>query len=172
MRRELAKRRRRSCFWALHFALDDARLSRDGRQGLEWAQKLARDDLERRQQARRWEEVMPQWRIDEFAEFVGEEEWHPISPSTVHAKIRTARLELFGNADLSDSAMHYRIRQRKKGVVRREHCAEEGCNNPLPRAATAKRRYCPAHTTSRAKVRRHRARRAQQPRRMAVDVPP
>ncbi len=150
----MARRRRRSHAFALHFARGDRELgwlSPEGRSGLAYARRLAENARERSAAALSGD-LLPE-RLTVAA--LAEADW--VSPSTIRARIRQARIELFGK-DLGERAVCYRLRARRQRT-RARRCAEEGCRNPLPRHAAANRAYCDEHASPAARVRRHRNRR-------------
>jgi hypothetical protein len=154
------KRRRsrptRSYAWALHFPPTDRRvlrLSRLGQDGLDYARKLARNALLRKERA--ISGLAPD-RLT--ANQIAKDE--ELSPPQVYTAIRQAKIELFGR-DLSESAIRHRLRREKEIATRPVRtCAEEWCAQPLPRAATGRRRFCDLHVAPAARVRRHRAKAA------------
>ena len=147
---------RRRYGWALLIPADDPRLQRlsgAARSGLLYLRELAEDAAERRLLALEGAREAPLTPAD-----LARRDW--LSVVEVNRCIRQARLELFGK-DLSDAAIYYRLRRdRERGQPASRPCAEEGCARPLPRQATARRRYCAFHGASHARVARHRRRRA------------
>jgi|ERR671925_754215 hypothetical protein len=139
--------------WALHFPPGSPELrglSKDAREGYEYARALARNALERRQAPLARQLVPARLTVAELAER------DYTSPITVHSKIKQARIELFGK-DLSDRAIAYRLqRRRQQPELRHRTCAEPGCPNALPPQASAGRRYCFTHRGPAARIRRHR----------------
>ena len=141
--------------WALHFPAGSPELgglSKDAREGYEYARALARNAHERRQAPLARQLVPARLTVAELAER------DYTSPIAVHSKIKQARIELFGK-DLSDRAIAYRLRLRKeRPELRHRTCAEPDCPNALPPEASAARRYCNRHRTPKARTRRHRRR--------------
>jgi hypothetical protein len=139
--------------WALHFPPGSPELhglSKDAREGYEYARALARNALERRQAPLARQLVPARLTVAELAER------DYTSPIAVHSKIKQARIELFGK-DLSDRAIAYRFqRRRQQPELRHRLCAEAGCAHTLPQQASAGRRYCNQHRTPKARARRHR----------------
>ena len=139
--------------WALHFPPGSRELrglSKDAREGVEYARSLARNALERRQAPLARQPVPARLTVNELAER------DYTSPIAVHSKIKQARIALFGK-DLSDRAIRYRRRLRKKRPeLRHRACAEPGCSTTLPPQASAGRRYCNQHRTPKARAQRHR----------------
>ena len=136
--------------WALHFSPRDPEtvgLSRDAREGLAYASKLARDARERSYMALKIKGPALEPLTPTALAGGG------VSPSEVKAKITQARIELFGR-DLSDSAIAYRLKKRRERGVR--SCAEPDCEKSIPALASARRRYCDQHGSPAARVRRHR----------------
>lgn len=150
----MAKSPPRRHAWALHFANSDSEvlaLSRPARDGWEYARRLARNAGERRKEALLGD---PPYRLT-VAVVARETPWE--TPISINAKIKQARVELFGR-DLSDRGMRHRLRKREEIRSREQRqCEMEGCRNPLPLAATARRRYCNEHLAVAARVRRHRS---------------
>jgi hypothetical protein len=140
--------------WALHFPLgapEVQRLSKEGREGFEYARSLARNAHERRQAPLARQPIPGRLSVAELAER------DYASPIAVHSKIKQARIELFGK-DLSDRAITYRLRLRQeRPELRQRVCAEPGCTNTLPPQVSASRRYCATHRNTAARVRRHRS---------------
>jgi hypothetical protein len=56
--------------------------------------------------------------------------------------------------DLEDAAVYYRLRKGRERGVR--VCTEAHCGRPIPPLANGRRRYCDAHGSGAARVRRHR----------------
>ena len=141
--------------WALLLRRDQRRrerLSWAGREGLSYIEELAEDARERRELALRGKKRAPRT----VAQMAREE---GISRASVYRYMRIARIELFGR-ELSDSACYYRVRRdRERGHPETRPCAEPDCPRPLPRGATARRRFCAFHGASHARVRRYRERR-------------
>jgi hypothetical protein len=144
----------RSYAWALCFPPSDPRvlrLSRRAQDGLDYARMLARNAVERRKGA-------PVGMLPDplTVEQIAKEE--ELSPVQIHTWIKQARIELFGR-DLSDSGIAHR-RRREQELAKREPrtCAEQSCEESLPRSATARRRFCDLHSAPAARVRRYRAR--------------
>jgi hypothetical protein len=123
------------------------RLSPQARAGLEWAASLARDASLRSAAALAGDPHEP-LTVAELAR-------PSHSPVEVHSAIKQARIELFGK-DLSNSAIAYRLKQRRLRQPR--SCAEPGCGHRIGRLAHGRRRFCPEHGSSRARVARHRRR--------------
>jgi hypothetical protein len=124
--------------WARHVPLNDPRLSSEGREGLEYAQRLAEDALERSLSALEGR-PMPVLTVEELS--LSED----ASPSTIRKRIEQARRELFGS--LSDAGIYYRLRRARKLKVRPwRYCEALGCGEPLPAGATARRRFCAGST--------------------------
>jgi hypothetical protein len=135
--------------WALAFNASDEEvraLSKQGRDGLEYAQALARNARERSSAALA-REVLPAPLT--VAELAGA--W--ATPIEVNTAIKRARIELFGK-DLSSSAMSYRLKQRRERP--RRCCAEAQCTRLISPLAHGKKRYCKEHGSGRARVARHR----------------
>jgi hypothetical protein len=140
----------RSHFWARRF---DGRspelrdLSKEGRDGFEYARALALSALERRHAGIHGGPMPERLRASDLAErdFT--------SAAAVNTKIKQARIELFGR-DLSESGMYHRLRRRDQ--LRKRHCAEPDCDTLLDPQASASRRYCDHHRTGAARARRHR----------------
>lgn len=148
----MSKSRRRHS-WALAFKRSDPEvraLTRQARDGLEYAASLARNARERSEAALAGEELPAPLTADDLADG-----W--TSPVEVHAAIKQARIELFGK-DLSNSAIAYRVCKRREREPRL--CAEPGCDRQLSRLAHASKRYCSDHDSGRARIARHRRRRA------------
>jgi hypothetical protein len=139
--------------WALHFPPGSPELrglSKDGREGYEYARSLARNASERRQAPLARQPVPARLTVNELAER------DYTSPIAVHSKIKRARIEVFGK-DLSDRAIAYRLqRRRQRPELRHRPCAHPGCSNTVPPQASAARRYCTTHRSTAARVRRHR----------------
>jgi hypothetical protein len=140
----------RSHFWARRFdgrSPELRRLSKEGRDGFEYARALALNAAERRQAGIHGGPMPIRLRVTELAErdFT--------SAVAVNRKIKRARIELFGT-DLSDSAMYHRLRRRDQ--LRNRQCAAADCNTPIHPQASAARRYCDHHRTGAARARRHR----------------
>lgn len=124
--------------WARHVPLNDPRLSREGREGLEYAQRLAEDALERSLSALEGR-PMPVFTAEELS--LSED----ASPSTIRRRIGQARRELFGL--LSDAGIYYRLRRARELEARsRRYCEAPGCGEQLPAGATARRRFCAGST--------------------------
>jgi hypothetical protein len=148
----MAKTRPRRYFWALHFAPDDAELvglSLDARHGLTHARELAKHARERSLSA------LEPGALAALAPLTVQElaKRNFLPPIQVKGRIKQARIELFGR-DLSDSAIAYRLKQRRKRGKRA--CAEPDCEELIPALAHGRRRYCAAHASSAARARRHR----------------
>jgi hypothetical protein len=145
----MAKSRPRSYFWARRFAPGDRELgslSADAREGLSYARELAEHALERRRSALSGLPLAPLT----VADLAGDNGYWKIK---IQRQIKQARIELFG-ADLSDSAIFYRLMKRDERGSR--SCAEPGCPRIIPALANGRRRYCPEHGSPAARVRRHR----------------
>lgn len=156
-RRKRRPSRPRRHSWSLRFRLNDPEvlaLSREARDGLEYAQSLARN-ARARSLAGFHGELLPE-RVTP-AELGAP--WD--GPIQVYTKIKQARIELFGK-DLSDSGIYYRLKQRPERLGR--VCAEPGCKTPIPPQAHGRTRYCQEHKTGAARTRRHR-------RNIASDLP-
>jgi hypothetical protein len=123
-------------------------LSREGREGIYYAEKLA---LNARQRSRGAFWGLARLTINQLARD------QQVSPNTIRGRIRQAQLELFGR-ELSRSGIHYRLQRRKQFGDHRP-CAERGCATTLPLAAPAHRHYCDEHRAPAARVARHRRRR-------------
>lgn len=146
----MARKRPSSYAWARHVrALAvDRRLSAEGWEGLEYAEQLTEAAAYRGEMALRGERVPPMT-IDELAVQYG------VSAATVRRRIARARQEAFGS--LSDAGIYYRLRtQRERKERPARGCQQPGCSTPIPRTAPAHRRYCDAHSSPSARVRRHR----------------
>jgi len=140
----------RSYFWARRFegsAPELRQLSPQGRLGFEYAGTLALNAAERRHAGLRGG-LVPE--LTTVAQLAQRDETSPID---VYAKIKQARIDLFGK-DLCDSAIYRRLRLR--GERRGLRCAEPGCETPLSPQASAARRYCDPHRSGTARARRHR----------------
>ena len=140
----------RSYAWSLRFesgAPEPRGLSREGRDGYEYARSLARNSGERRHAGLRGGLVPVRLTVNELAQRDG------TSPVAVHRKIKQARIELFGK-DLSEAAIYRRLRWRERH--RGRTCAEPDCETPLPLQASAARNYCDTHRDGAARARRHR----------------
>lgn len=127
----------------------ERRLSPAAREGLGYARRLAKRDLER-SRAALFGDPLPPATLADFA--LNEAE----SPSTIRRRIQQARKELWG--DLSDAGVYYRLRQarrRQESPVVPRRCEAPGCGKDLPATATPRRRFCPG---SRCRTRAHRAR--------------
>jgi hypothetical protein len=152
-RKRRRSRAKRSYAWALHFPATDPhvrRLSRQAQDGLDYARELARNAAERKERAI-FGLAPPLLTVRQIA--AKEELW----PPKIDAAISQAKIELFGR-DLSYSAIRYRLRREAAIAKRRPRsCAEESCEQTLPRYASARRRFCDFHLTPAARVRRHRA---------------
>jgi hypothetical protein len=142
--------KRRSYFWAsdLHFPAGSPefrRLSPRAREGLEYARGFARNAVARRE-----------------AGLSGDVTPVRLTPADlgataieVNVAIKQTRIELFGK-DLSDSAIAYRLKQRRDREPRT--CADPGCRTPIPSSAHGRTRFCRRHGSGKARVARHRAR--------------
>jgi hypothetical protein len=140
-------------------------LSREGREGFEYARRLARNAKERRRAAL-GSDVLP-----ELLTVAGIALDEQIATVTVLARIKQARIDLFGK-NLSDSAIDYQLRTRRE--IGPRECAEPTCRAPLPPHLSRARRYCDLHRTTLARVRRHRGHPAPRPKPGGVTprVPP
>jgi hypothetical protein len=144
---------KRSYAWALAFKRSDEEvraLSALAREGLELAQSFAKNARLRSTAALAGDVIPQQLTAADLAEG-----W--TNPVHVHAAIKEARIELFGK-ELSNSAIAYRLKRRRE----RKHktCAEQECENTIPRNAHGARRYCSRHGAGWARVARHRRRRS------------
>ena len=150
----MAGKRRRTYAWALASRGSDQevrRLSLEGREGFYYAEKLARNALERRDAALAGSDILPEPLT--LATLARD---NATSAATVARRISQARIELFGD-DLGDRAIQYRLRKRRHAAPPRL-CAEPGCSESMDRYRAAQRRYCKAHATPAARVARHRRR--------------
>jgi hypothetical protein len=122
-------------------------LSKEGRDGFEYARSLALNAAERRHAGIHAGPIPNRLKVAELAErdFT--------SAGAVNTKIKQARIELFGT-DLSDSGMYHRLRRRDQ--LRNRRCAEPDCDTPIHPQASASRRYCDHHRTGAARTRRNR----------------
>jgi hypothetical protein len=139
----------RSYAWALHLEaseIDDESLSEDALWGLELAEILAWNRRERSRDPRRTCRP-PQLTLEQLAT----EQELPVT--TTEQLIERARHELFGT--LSDAAIAKRVQRLENRDPRT--CRHRGCINEIPDAAHGNRRYCPQHSTPKARVDRHRA---------------
>lgn len=146
----MPRRPPRRYFWALHFERDDADrsgLSEQGERGLAYARELAEQALVRARS-------VPESGISDapltIEELARRDE---VSSVQIRTWIKQARIDLFGR-DISDSAIAYRLRKRRERGLR--VCAEASCEQTIPGLENGQRRYCEAHSTSAARVRRHR----------------
>lgn len=140
----------RSYFWALRFegsSPELRRLSKEGRDGFEYARSLALNAAERRHAGIHGDPMPRRLKVTELAQrdFT--------SAVGVNTKIKRARIELFGK-DLSDSGMYHRLRCRDQ--LRNRRCAEPDCDTPIDPQASAARHYCDQHQTGAARARRYR----------------
>lgn len=145
----MPKRPKRTYRWALAFdegAVEVGALSPQAREGLEWAAELARDARDRSAAALAGDVPREPLTVAELAGQWG-------SAVEIHTAIKQARIELFGK-DLSNSAIAYRLKQRRERGPR--ICAEPGCSMPVPQLAHGRQRYCRTHGSGRARVERHR----------------
>jgi hypothetical protein len=152
--RQRSGRRQRRFAWALRFEPGDAELrglSAKARSGLEYATQLAEAARERRLSAL---EGFANWPLT--IEDLAQQEDRPLPH--IQGEIKQARLELFG-ANLSDSAIDYRL--RKRGERHGRMCAEPDCRRPISALANGRQRFCDFHGSPAARVRRHRLIRAQ-----------
>ncbi len=145
---------RRRYGWVLNFAATSPRiraLSRQAKEGHRYAEDLARNARERREQG--LEEFRPErLTVKRLADQLD------VPAGEVYARLRQLRVELFGK-DLSDSAIYYRLQQERQRLAREPRvCAQEGCGELLPEEAIASRRYCEWHRSPVARVTRSRAR--------------
>jgi hypothetical protein len=129
---------RRSYAWALQFKPNDPEISRltpKAREGIQYARELAGDARERSLLALRREPLPKPLSV---AQIAAEDR---ISPIAIHAAIKQAKLELFG--ERSERAIYYALRRRERlpGLATRR-CSGPACRRPLPLRATARRRYC------------------------------
>jgi hypothetical protein len=125
-------------------------LSDEAEQGLHYARDLADDAKLRSEHALRGGQPYPPLTIAEVADR------EQLSPSTISARMRRARRELFGN--LTDSAIYKRRQRARQRPLNPRTCQEPDCTRELPRHAARQRRYCDEHRTARARVQRHRNR--------------
>ncbi len=149
-RRSKARKQPRRYSWTLRLEHGDPwlrSLTREGREGFEYARWLARNAKERRKAAL-GSDVLPE--LLTVQKIASDED---LSVVAVFAKIKQARIDLFGK-NLSDSAIDYQLRTRRQLGPR--ECAEPTCNATLPPHLSAARRYCDLHRTTLARVRRHR----------------
>jgi hypothetical protein len=123
-------------------------LSREGREGIYYAEKLA---LNARQRSRGAFWGLARLTISQLARD------QQVSPTTIRGRIRQAQIELFGR-ELSRSGIHHRL-QRRKLLGDHRPCAEVTCDTALPLDAPAHRRYCDQHRAAAARVARYRRRR-------------
>lgn len=138
------------------------RLSKEAREGLDYAYQLAQNAAERKALA--LEGLAPPPLT--IAELARDDD---TSATVIHRRLSTLRIELFGK-DLSDSACYYRVRRDlEQGDPARRPCAEPGCPRPLPRYPTARRHYCEFHGQSHGRVARHRLARRKEPARRLVE---
>jgi hypothetical protein len=143
----------RSYAWALEFDATDPgvlRPSSRAQDGLDYARRMARHAALRREEALFGEPRKPPTVADVASE-------EGVSRVEVNISIKQARIELFGR-NLSDSGIRQRRRRERELAAREPRTfEEEGCDEALPRNATARRRYCEAHLSPAARVRRFRA---------------
>jgi len=135
--------------WALHTEVANVpphRLGDNASDGLRYARDLAEAAKQRGHDALQGYKT-ERLTLAELARRDGR------AASTVHANIRRARQELFG--DLSESAIYKRL-QRKRNRPPLRRCSEPDCTEHLPTKAPRHRRYCNLHRTGTARVRRHR----------------
>jgi hypothetical protein len=147
----MARRRPTSYAWARHARTLGltGRLTEAGSDGLEYADQLA-DAAAFRAERALAREVVPPLTIQELAAQFG------LSASSVRGRIALAREQMFG--DLTDAGIRARVRARRSRLGQQARpCAEPDCTRHLARTAPAHRRYCTEHSTTAARVRRHRA---------------
>jgi hypothetical protein len=114
-------------------------------EGLAYAEALAGDH--------KYCSELPPWRRDEqplTIEQLADERGLPVA--VVRGRITRARHIFFG--ELTDAAIEKRAQRQRPRKPR--SCEEPGCDAQIPPTAPANRLYCPSHSTSAARVRRHR----------------
>jgi len=131
---------RRSYAWARQFKATDPEISRltpKAREGLDYARELADDARERSLLALRRQPLPKPLTVAQIARE------DRTSPTAIHAAIKQAKLELFG--DRSERAIYYALRRRERlpGLPTRR-CSGPACKQLLPLRASARRRYCGA----------------------------
>jgi len=144
--------------WSLAIGLGDPaykRLSTHGRDGLEWAQQLARHALVRRRAPLGNDTVPVRLTLAKIARDEGG--W--ITAREMAGRIEQAKLELFGRR-LSERAIYYRTKNRREHGTPLSNadrvCEQPRCTNPLPPSSSPHKKYCAAHDTVAARVQRHR----------------
>lgn len=148
--------RRPSYAWAEKFRWGDPELrwlSREGQNGLVWAQELAENASARRHAALVKDVPPPRLTITGL----GREE-NLFSEREIRNSIKQTQIELFGRP-LSDRAIRDRLAKRKPGAPLpnpRRGCLEQGCTNQLAPGSASNKRYCAGHDITQARVRRHR----------------
>ena len=151
--------------WSLSIGLGDPaykRLSKHGRDGLEWAQQLARNTQARREAPLERDTIPIRLTLAKIARDQGG--W--ITTKEMAGRIEQAKLELFGRR-LSERAIYYRMKNRRIHGTPLNNadrvCSEPGCTNALPAGSSPHKTYCATHDTPAARARRHRNNRPPQP---------
>jgi hypothetical protein len=124
----------------------------DARRGLEYAQALANNALERREASLAGDPILPdRLKVEDLEDRYWE------SATTIRKLIKLARTEAYGERGQS-ARYHYLARRRQLAQQPARICAEPGCDKPLPPESRRNRRFCNEHQSGAARARRHRHR--------------